>query len=284
VRTAHRLAAVAVLLLAVPVLATASAGQVVTTATLSISIDVQGADGAPPQLGALETTSLVLQVADRACGGPTFLLGFVAGSPPVLSGEDAAEVTVVDAEEFRADVQVPASIDGTPCEYTVDPTASLLCYETVDVVADPDGSADVLNLAGVPTGEAVAPTEGAVVDVVGTYVDACAELRLRVEGIDGRVLQAVVDSQPLDPTDVSRSCDYGDVGPSPVVLDHESGLVVLDSRVAGCSAVLTVLVEGCTVTPTPDSFTMEQPVTERGFVAACAQVPPPVVEEPTFTG
>ena len=43
-----------------------------------------------------------------------------------------------------------------------------------------------------------------------------------------------------------------------------------------------MFVEGCIVTPSPDSFTMEQPATERQFVAACAA--PPVPEEPTFTG
>jgi len=284
VRHALRLAVLAVLLLGAPALATASSGQVTTTATLSISIDVAGVDGAPPDLEVLLATSLQIQVAEGACGGPTFQLGFVTGGPPILNDEGTGDVTVVDAEVFRADVQVPASIDGTPCEYTVDPAASLLCYEAVDVVADPGGTGQVLNLAGVPTGEVVSPAEGTTTEVLGRFTDACADLRIVVDGIGGRTLQAVVDSSSLDPADLSRSCDYGDVGPSPVNINHESGVVVLDSRPTPCAVVLTLVVEGCTVTPTPDEFTMEQPVVERTFVAACAAPPVPVPEDPTFTG
>jgi hypothetical protein len=280
-----RLTVLVVLFLGTPALTSAGSGQVVTTATLSISIDVQGVGGAAPFLDVLEVTGLGLEVAERTCGGPTFIASFVSGSPATVGGEGAGEVTVIDSDVFRVDVQVPASVDGTPCEYTVDPLASLVCYEIVDIVADPAGTGQELNLAGVPTGDAVAPGEGEVIEVLGTYVDACAELRFTVEGIGGRALRAVIDSSPLDPADVSRSCDFGDVGPSPVDLGHESGLVVLDSRPTPCAVVMSVFVEGCTVTPSPDQFTMEQPVTERRFVAACAQVPPPpVVEEPSFTG
>ena len=131
---------------------------------------------------------------------------------------------------------------------------------------------------------------GTVVDVLGRYADSCADLRVVVDGLSGvGLLDVRMASVPVDPADVSRSCDYGAVGPGTVTFGHVEGAFDIDTRVAGCSMALTVEVDGCSVTPSPDAFTMAQPVTERRLVATCAQVPPPpppppVIEEPTFTG
>ncbi len=289
-RLTRRIVSVAVVAMLITVstesIATARASQPVPVATLSIAGDLQGSDGLPPDLGILVPTALLLGVNERACGGPNFVVGFDGTLPSGVGGEDADQVTVLDADINRVDVEVPTEVDGTDCEYTFDVLGpgdgwSLLCYQTVDVVADgPDGE-QTLNLAGYETGEAVSPTTGDVVAVMATYIDRCSEIRLDLAGEGYGDVFVTMAAEPVDPADRSVSCDFGNIGPQPLRLRLASES--LEAVTAGCVATLVVTVEACTITPTPDRFVIVHPVTIRRLSATCAPAAP-VPAEPAFTG
>jgi hypothetical protein len=287
-----RVAVVALLIMvSTESIAAARAGQPVPVATLSIAIDVQGSDGLPPDLGVLVVTPLILEVDERACGGPDFLAEFSAETPGFVYPSDA--VPVLDAAVFRVDVEVPVAVDGTDCEYTIDPANNedaqgnptgellLLCYRTIDVIAEGSEGEQALNLAGYPTGAAVSPASGEVVAVTATYADACSEVRLEVDGLGDRDVHVRIDAEPVDSADLAVGCDYGDWE---YFVRSSAGQLLLQQPVpAGCVATLALTAEGCTITPPVDRFTVEHPVTTRQLSAACA-APAPVPAEPAFTG
>jgi hypothetical protein len=263
-------------------IAPARAGQPAPVATLSISADVQGSDGLPPDLDILVVTGLELAVDERACGGPSFSVALNAGAPAYIWPPDA--VTVLDAAELRVDVEVPTVIDGTDCEYTIDPVPTLVCYRTEAVAADGPEVEQLLNEAGDPTGEAVSPAAADVVAVTATYTDRCSEVRVQVDGLREHTALIRLDSQPADPADRSMSCDFGSVGPSPLPFQLSSGAVLVhEAAPAGCVATLTLTVQGCTITPPSDQFVIEHPVTTRQLRASCAAAAP-VPAAPAFAG
>ena len=227
-------------------LATASSGQVTTTATLSSSIDVawRRRSAARPRGAGPRRSDPGGRASVRRPDVPAGLRDRWAGG---RARRGTGEVTVVDAEV----VQGRRTGAGQHRRHAVRvhrrlPAASLLCYEAVDVVADPGGTA-----AGAQPGRRAPRGE------------ACSPARRHDDGGPGTVhghvrrpphrgATASADepcrrwwTRPRTTRGPPRSCDYGDVGPGPVNINHESGVVAgstLGRR--PCAVVLTLVGRG----------------------------------------